>query len=259
MKVTILGSGTSGGVPQIGCTCRTCTSEDPRDKRLRSSAMIQEADTTILIDCGPDFRQQIMSVPFPKIDAILLTHEHYDHVGGIDDLRPKSIFNGLRIYAEDIVATHLMERIPYCFTPKEKRYPGVPSIDLEHMEPHIPIQIGALEVIPIRIWHGKLPIAGFRIGHLAYITDMKTMDEDEMEYLYGIDTLIVNALHYRQHPSHMTVEESIKFAEKTGAKETYFIHMSHYLLPHAEADALLPEHIHFAYDGMTLEIPGDSH
>ncbi len=181
MKLTILGSGTSNGVPQIGCHCRTCRSTDPRDRRLRCSSLIEsDSGTRILIDCGPDFRQQIMPLPSQHLDAIFITHEHYDHVGGLDDLRPVQLFN-VNVYAERLCADHLMQRIPYCFTPKEKRYPGVPSINLEQMDLHVPVKVGDVTVIPFRVMHGLLPIAGFRIGTLAYITDMSSIPESEFE------------------------------------------------------------------------------
>lgn len=253
MKLTILGSGTSNGVPQIGCHCSTCSSKDPRDNRLRCSALIESEEAQILIDCGPDFRQQFMRHPMTRLNAIFITHEHYDHVGGLDDLRPMSLFGELKVYAEDICARHLMERIPYCFTPKEKRYQGVPSISLEHMEIHVPIKIHDVELLPIRVMHGKLPIAGFRIGGLTYITDMKYLPEEEWKYLEGTVLLVVNALHHKPHPSHQTVKDAIEFAKKVEAKQTYFIHMSHYVLPHSFEEARLPEGIHFAFDGLELE------
>lgn len=263
MKLTILGSGTSGGVPQMGCRCATCMSRDPRDHRLRTSALVQHEGTSILIDCGPDFREQMIALrEFPHIDAIFITHEHFDHVGGIDDIRPGILFGQLNIYAEDNVAHDLMERIPYCFTPPEVRYPGVPDITLCHIEPHCPIHVGALVVTPIRVMHGSMPIVGFVIksikgtdaGTLTYITDMKSMPESEWEYIKGTDTLVVNALHYRSHPTHQTVDDAIRFARRVGARQTFFIHMSHFVLPHAEAEKCLPEGMHFAYDGMVNEL-----
>ena len=243
-------------------------SRDPRDHRFRTSALVEHAGTSILLDCGPDFREQMLALPhFPHIDAIFITHEHFDHVGGIDDIRPGILFGDITIYAEQLVASHLMQRIPYCFTPPERRYPGVPAISLSHIVPHEPVVIGALTVTPIRVMHGRLPIVGFRIeaapgsngadngtfSTLAYITDMKSMPDTEWPYLDNVDVLIVNALHYRFHPTHQTVDDAIRFARRVGASQTYFIHMSHFVLPHAEADPLLPPNIHFAYDGLVIE------
>jgi len=254
MKVTLLGTGTSCGVPQVGCTCEVCTSSDPHDKRLRCSAIIDTDEVRILIDCGPDFRQQMFGVDFRRIDAIFVTHEHYDHVGGIDDVRPYSAFGDVDIYAEPLCAQHLRERIPYCFTPKEKRYPGVPAINLIEIVPHEIINIKGVEVLPIRVMHGKLPILGFRIGRFAYITDMKTIPNGEMNYLKGIDTLVVNGLRHEPHPSHQTIEDAISFAHKIGAKESYLIHMSHHIKRHEVEQSLLPPHVHLAYDGLTLSL-----
>lgn len=254
MKITILGTGTSCGVPQIGCNCATCISTDPRDKRLRCSTLVDVDGRRILIDCGPDFRQQMLSTDFRRLDAVLITHEHYDHVGGLDDLRPYSIFGDVDVYAEKFCADHLLERIPYCFTPKEKRYPGVPAINLLTMTPHEPINISGVEILPIRVLHGALPIVGFRIRNFLYITDMKTIPEEEYQYLEGIDTLVVNGLRHQEHPSHQTIDEAIAFSERIHAHETYLIHMSHHILPHAVEEANLKENVHLAYDGMTFEV-----
>lgn len=253
MKITILGSGTSCGVPQIGCTCPTCTSSDPRDKRLRCSTLVEDGDCRILIDCGPDFREQMLGIEFAALDAVFITHEHYDHVGGLDDLRPYSVFGDVDVYAEKFCADHLLERIPYCFTPKEKRYPGVPAINLHNIEPHVPIIIKDIPVVPIRVFHGRLPIVGFRIKDFLYITDMKTIPEEEFKYLEGIKTLVVNGLRHEEHPSHQTIEEAIAFSARLGVEDAYLIHMSHHILPHAQEELKLPENIHLAYDGMRFD------
>ena len=292
MKITILGSGTSCGVPQIGCPCEVCTSTDPRDKRLRCSVLVEVGGKNLLIDCSPDFRQQMLNIDFKPLDAVFITHEHYDHVGGLDDLRPYSIFGDVNVYAEKFCADHLMERIPYCFTPKDKRYPGVPALNLIEIEPHKLVVVREeerepmaseyledavkrkrqevwdelqrqktkenddtcrdIEVIPIRVMHGKLPIVGFRIENFAYITDMKTIPDTELAYLQGIDYLIVNGLRHTSHPTHQTIDEAIAFSRLLGAKQTWLVHMSHHISPHAIEEKLLPEGIHLAYDGEVI-------
>ncbi|MCR4613323.1 MAG: MBL fold metallo-hydrolase [Bacteroidaceae bacterium] len=261
MKVTLLGTGTSTGVPQIGCRCMVCTSTDPRDRRLRCSALIEAEDVTaadgvrrILIDCGPDFREQMLRVDFKRLDAILITHEHYDHVGGLDDLRPFSIFGDVVVYAEPYTADHLRQRIPYCFTPKEKRYPGVPSIDLEEMKAHVPVHIGGVEVLPLRVMHGKLPILGFRIGDFAYITDMLMMPDEDVALLKGVKKMVVNGLRHEPHMSHQTLEDAVRFTERLGCPEAWLIHMSHHIRPHAVEEQWLPQHVHLAYDNEQIII-----
>ena len=250
MKVTILGSGTSTGVPQIGCQCPVCTSTDIHDKRLRASAWIEVNNTHILIDCGPDFREQMLHQPFTHIDGVLLTHEHYDHTGGLDDLRPFCAFGDIPIYANHQTVHDIRNRMPYCFL--ENKYPGVPLITVEEVKPHIPFHIKEVEILPLQIMHGTLPILGYRIGKLVYITDLKTLPENEWQYLEGVDCLIVNALRKEPHLSHQTLDDALDMADKIGAKETYLIHMSHHIGLHEKVSQELPPHVHLTYDGMSF-------
>ncbi|MBE6282741.1 MAG: MBL fold metallo-hydrolase [Mediterranea massiliensis] len=251
MKLRILGSGTSTGVPEIGCQCEVCTSGDIRDKRLRASALLHTGTEHILIDCGPDFREQMLRLDtFPKLDAVLLTHEHYDHVGGLDDLRPFCKFGEIPVVADNYAATHLRERMPYCFG--ENLYPGVPKIYLQEATPGMPFTIGQTSIIPIQVMHGKLPILGYRIGALGYVTDMLTMPEESYQILEGVDVLVINALRVKPHPTHQSIDEAVEVAKRIGAKETYFIHMSHHAGLHADISTKLPPHLHFAYDGIEI-------
>lgn len=252
MKITVLGSGTSTGVPQIGCTCPVCASSDKKDARLRTSLLVETQGESILMDCGPDFRQQMLKQEFRKLDAVLITHEHYDHVGGMDDLRPFCCFGEVPVYAEERVARDLRSRLPYCFA--EHKYPGVPNISLNSIDPGESFYIGKIKIIPIRVMHGRLPILGFRIGKMAYLTDMLTLPEEEYGKLTGLDCLIMNALRLPPHITHQSLEEALAKAARIGAKETYFIHMSHQIGLHEEVEKALPEHVHLAYDGMVISI-----
>jgi phosphoribosyl 1,2-cyclic phosphate phosphodiesterase len=258
MKITILGSGTSIGVPEVGCTCPVCVSDDPRDKRLRCSGLVEVNGVRILIDCGPDFREQMIRLnDFKPIDAVLVTHEHYDHVGGLDDLRPFCRFKDVPVYAEPYMAQRLRERIPYCFA--ENLYPGVPRITLNEVLPDIPFYVTnaegtQVEVLPIRVMHAKLPILGYRIGNMAWITDMSSMPEREYEQLNDLDVLVMNALRPKPHPSHQSIDEALENVCRISPKKAYFVHMSHHIGLHAEADKLLPLHVRFAYDGLEITI-----
>lgn len=254
MKVTLLGTGTSCGVPQMGCHCTTCTSTDPRDKRLRCSMLVESGDANILFDCGPDFRQQMLSIGFDRsLDAVFITHEHYDHVGGIDDLRPFSYLHNLPLYADDYSSRHLRERLPYCLV--ENKYPGVPQLQLITIRPGDVIHVGSVPVTALQVMHGKLPILGYRIGDMAYITDMTSMPDPDFQLLLGIKLLVVNALRHEPHRTHQTIEEAIRFSRRLGEDiPTYLIHMSHHIAPHAIEDANLPQGFHLGYDGLVLEV-----
>ena len=292
MKLHFLGTGTSIGVPQMGCSCSVCRSEDPRDKRLRCSALLDTDDhRLILIDCGPDFRTQMLRfiaehpytddtlVPYsvrkmsemsdeqarkmglheaprfdyamPRIEAVLLTHEHFDHVAGLDDLRPFSYFHSIDVWAEPNVAEAIINHMGYVFG--EKHYPGAPKLTMNPLEEHQSITIGDNEIVPVRVYHGKLPILGYRIGSLAYLTDMSQLGEQEWGKLEGVETLVVSALRDEPHATHQTIEEAIAFGRKVGAKRTYFIHMCHTAGKQADRDEQLPEGFRFAYDGLTID------
>ncbi len=248
MKVLFLGSGTSTGVPQVGCNCVVCSSSDPKDSRLRASVVISDNENEIMIDCGPDLRQQLLVNKISKLSAILLTHEHYDHIGGLDDVRPLGKAN---VYAERKVIDVIHRNMPYCFA--ENKYPGVPSIELHQIDTN-EFLIGNTRIQPIRIHHYKLPILGFRIKNVAYLTDVKTIDDDAIEQLQNLDVLILNALRINEHISHLSLEEALHMAKRIDAKKTYFTHMSHDMGLHAAVNAILPENIELAYDGLKVEI-----
>ena len=193
-----------------------------------------------------------MTQPFRKIDGILITHAHYDHMGGMDDIRPYCQFGEINVYADPIARKGMLEMLPYCFA--EHRYPGVPAIQLHEIHPHQPFHIGDLEIMPFQVMHHDLPILGYRIGSLAYITDMKTIAEEEIPYIQGCDTLVVNALREKPHHSHQTLSEAVLFAQRINARQTWLIHSSHDIGRHAEVNASLPANIQLAYDGQVLEL-----
>ncbi len=254
MRLRFLGTGTSTGVPAIGCTCPACLSTDTHDKRRRASALLTVGDVNLLIDCGPDFRQQIIDAGAPPLHAALLTHSHYDHVGGIDDLRPychhlpKGHFP---VYCTDDVAEDLRNRVPYCF--REHPYPGVPTFAIHEIDPYRPFEVSGIEVVPLPVMHGKLPIIGFRIGGLAYITDAKTIPDATFALLEGVDTLVINALRYEDHHSHMTVDEALSVVDRVAPRRTWFTHIADALGRHADVDPTLPAGVKLAYDGLVVD------
>jgi len=253
MKITFLGTGTSCGVPVIGCQCKVCRSTDARDRRLRCSILVETDSTRLLVDIGPDFREQILPMPFRRIDGILITHAHYDHVGGMDDIRPYCQFGEINVYADPIARKGMLEMLPYCFA--EHRYPGVPAIGLHEIHAGAPFQIGDIPVLPFQVMHGHLPILGYRFGRFAYITDMKTISDDQAALLEGTEVLVVNALRFApDHHSHQLVDDAVAFARKVGARRTLLTHLCHDVGLHEEVNMKLPEGVELAFDGQRLEM-----
>lgn len=253
MKLTFLGTGTSTGVPEIGCKCEVCTSTDPRDSRLRSSALLQSGDTTVLIDCGPDFRQQMLAADVKKIDALLLTHKHYDHLVGIDDLRPYTRDRELPIYADRETEMQIRSFFPYCFG--RVKYPGVANITVRPVDHKTPFTVGGIEVQPLRVFHGMFPITAYRFGKLAYITDMSYIEPGELEKLVGVEVLVINALRFsKPHKTHQTVLEALAVIDYLKPRETYFTHLMHHIGLHAKIEKCLPNGVHLAYDGLEIEV-----
>lgn len=252
--ITILGTGTSQGIPVIGCECKVCQSDNPKDKRLRVSALVQVGETNIVIDCGPDFRQQMLRENVKNVDAVIFTHEHTDHVIGVDDVRPFNFQTqqNMPLYATKRVQRDLKNRFGYAFV--ENPYPGAPLLELKTIDKNTPFEINSVEIIPIEILHGNLPILGFRIGDFAYLTDMKTVEAAEFEKLKGVKVIVIDSLQQRDHFSHMTLKESLAFAEKVGAERTFLTHLSHVMGLHEEVSTLLPEGVEIAYDGLKIEV-----
>ena len=251
LKITFLGTGTSQGVPVITCNCEVCQSDDHRNNRLRVSILIETVDKTIVIDSGPDFRYQMLRAKVKDLDAILFTHEHKDHVAGLDDIRPFNylLHKNIDIFATTGVQEALKREFSYIFS--DVKYPGLPQIEL-HTIDQDPFFIGQTEIIPLAIMHYKLPILGFRIGDFTYITDAKTVSNETIEKVRGTKILIINALQRQPHISHFTLDEAIDFAQKIGAEQTYFTHISHNLGLHDEVEKELPAGMKLAYDGLTL-------
>lgn len=254
MHLRFLGTGTSTGVPMVGCSCPTCKSSDSRNCRMRTSALLEVGDVSLLIDCGPDFRQQALAAGSPWVDAVLLTHSHYDHVGGMDDLRPycAAETHGLPVYCRQDVIDDIRARLPYCF--KEPSYPGVPKFHLIPVSDK-PFEVKGLTVEPLSVMHYRLPIIGFKVGGLAYITDAKVVPDETMEKIRGIDTLVINALRHREHLSHMNLSQALEVISKVKPRVAYLIHLSHDMGLHGEVEPTLPEGVKVAYDGLEIEIP----
>lgn len=252
IKVTVLGSGTSKGIPEIGCTCPTCLSSDPKDKRLRASILVETHGMQILIDASPDLRQQALRHGLSQIDAILLTHQHYDHVGGIDDVRPFCIESDLPIYTNPQTARDLRKRVDYCF--RDHPYPGVPKLDLHEIECR-PFMINGLKIEPIEVMHGSLPIYGYRIGDFAYVTDIKTISEEEKEKLKDLEVFILSCLRVtHEHFAHLILPEALSLIDELKPKRCYLTHACHNLGKHEDISKILPPGVEYAYDGEVITI-----
>lgn len=254
MKITILGSGTSQGVPVITCDCHVCTSMDPRDKRLRSSVMISHNNENYVIDAGPDFRQQMLTHQVKTLRAIMITHEHKDHIAGLDDVRAFNFREArhMEIFCSERVEGALRREFQYIFS--EEKYPGLPLINLNRIT-NTPFKLpGGLEVRPIYIMHYVMPVFGYRIGDFTYITDAKTISNEEKEKIKGSKILIVNALHLKEHVSHFNLTEALAFIEEINPEIAYLTHISHQFGTHEEIEKMLPENVFAAYDGMVLDV-----
>lgn len=253
MTVTFLGTGTSQGVPVIACECEVCTSADKRDNRLRTSVLIEGHGQSIVVDSGPDFRYQMLRANVKRLDAIIFTHEHKDHIAGLDDIRAFNYRqNGpVDVYADERVQAALRREFSYIF--EDFKYPGVPQLIL-HTIGLQPFNIGNIHFTPIEVMHFKLPVLGFRVNDFTYITDAKSVSEREKEKIKGSSILVINALQKQNHISHFTFDEAIAFANEIGAEKTYFTHISHRLGTHRAISAVLPPNIELAYDGLKLDI-----
>ncbi|MFV0564460.1 MAG: MBL fold metallo-hydrolase [Flavobacteriaceae bacterium] len=253
MKVTFLGTGTSQGIPIIGCTHPVCLSKNKKDKRLRSSVLVEWNGYAYVIDCGPDFRHQMLRAGCTKLNGILFTHEHSDHVMGLDDIRPFNFLHGdMPIYAHKRVLKNITKRFGYIFKTHNK-YPGAPTV-VKHRIKNEPFTLHDLKIMPINGKHGNLQVFGFRFGDFAYITDMKTIKDKEIEKIKHVKVLVVNALRITPHHSHFNLEEALNFINKVQPQTAYLTHISHMLGFHDEVERQLPDNIHLAYDGLQVLI-----
>jgi len=253
MKITFLGTGTSQGVPIIGCQCEVCQSKDARDKRLRSSILIENEGKTFIIDTGPDFREQMLREDIRSLDAVIYTHEHRDHIAGLDDIRGFNFVMGraIDVYADTNVQNAIRRMYPYIFS--EEKYPGIPEINLHHIDGS-PFTIDKTTFIPVQVMHHKLPVWGFRIGNFTYVTDANYIAQEEKEKIKGSEILVLNALRKEKHISHFTLDEAMETAKELGVKQVYFTHISHQLGKQADVEKDLPEGFHLAFDRQVLHI-----
>lgn len=253
LRITFLGTGTSSGVPMIGCHCEVCTSADARDKRLRSSILVESAHTSFVVDTTPDFRYQMLRINNEKLDALLYTHPHKDHTAGLDDIRPYNYFQAkaIEVYANSMTVAQLKREFAYIF--EEHKYPGIPDINLHEID-LTPFCIGEIPITPILVWHHKMPVYGYRIGDFTYITDANRVDDVEKEKIKGSKVMVVNALRSEPHISHFTLDEASALVDEVQVPRGYFTHISHQLGKHENVEKQLPEHLRLAYDGLVIEV-----
>lgn len=251
LKITFLGTGTSTGVPMIACDCEVCTSTNKKDTRLRSSILVESNNTSFVVDTTPDFRYQMLREKVKKLDAVLFTHPHKDHVAGLDDVKAFSYFSGkeMQVYANSLTEEALKREFAYVFA--DKKYPGIPQINLNTIDAD-PFYIGDIPVTPILVWHLKMPVLAFRFGKFTYITDANRIDEMEKEKIKGSEIMVVNALRHKEHISHYNIEEAIALVNEVGVPTAYFTHISHQLGKYDLINKELPDGIALAYDGLQL-------
>jgi phosphoribosyl 1,2-cyclic phosphate phosphodiesterase len=253
LKITLLGTGTSSGVPMIACDCPVCQSPDKKDKRLRSSILVQSSTTTLAVDAGPDFRYQMLRANVKHLDAIVFTHPHKDHVAGLDDVRAFNFFSQqpMKVFANEMTQEVIIREFPYAFY--ESKYPGVPEIQLTTIDLE-PFTVGDILVRPVQVWHLKMPVLGFRFGKFTYITDANKIDPTEKEKISGSEVLVLNTLRKEKHISHYNLAEGIALAQELRVPQTYFTHLSHQMGKHEDVEKELPAGIHLAWDGQEINL-----
>lgn len=253
MKVLFLGSGTSSGVPLLACSCEVCTSSDTKDKRLRSAVLVQADEKNILIDIGPDFRQQLLRENIKQLNGVLVTHGHKDHTGGLDDIRAYNFAQkeSMHLYCDKLTKKMIVAQNDYMFT--ENPYPGVASVDIHEID-KTAFKIGDIKIEPLDILHGKMPIKGFKINGFVYLTDIKFMEEHERKKIRGCNTLVVNAIRHKPHHAHFNLEEALEFIDDIKPKRSYLTHISHWLGKHSHIQPTLPPNVNLAYDGLRIEV-----
>ena len=251
LTITFLGTGTSSGVPMVACDCGVCKSNDAKDQRLRSSILVQSSKTSFVVDTTPDFRYQMLREQVKKLDAVLYTHPHKDHIAGLDDVKAFTFVSGnaMEIFANELTQEALKREFYYIFT--DKKYPGIPQVNINTID-LTPFSIGDIPVIPILVWHLNMPVLGFRFGDFTYITDANRMEETEKEKIKGSKTLVINALRHKKHLSHFTLNEAINLVQELNVPQAYFTHISHQLGKHQQINSELPNGVELAYDGMQL-------